>query len=150
MLAVIQRVSSAEVTVNGKVIGCIGSGLLVLLGVVAGDDDKQADILADRITGLRIFNDEAGKMNKPLTAVSGSILVVSQFTLAADVRHGRRPSFDKAALPAEGKRLYEVFCKRCRERGFNVQTGEFGSMMDVSLVNNGPVTIILDSTIFPV
>jgi len=150
MLAVVQRVSSASVTVEGKVTGSIGRGFLVLLGVMKGDDERQAEILADRICGLRIFNDEAGKMNRSLSDVGGSLLVVSQFTLGADVRRGRRPSFANAAPPEEGERLYEHFCECCRGMGYEVQTGVFGAKMSVALVNEGPVTILMDSTIYPV
>ena len=149
MLAVIQRVSSASVAVNDSTVGKIGQGYVVLLGVMLEDDEEQAEILADRICGLRIFNDEQGKMNKTLADIGGTLLVISQFTLGADVRRGRRPSFAKAALPEKAKMLYEFFCNCCRLLGFEVQTGVFGAKMSVSLVNDGPVTITIDSTIFP-
>ncbi|GAB4154248.1 MAG: D-aminoacyl-tRNA deacylase [Planctomycetota bacterium] len=150
MLAVVQRVSSASVTVGDRVLGSIGPGFLVLLGVMQGDDERQAEILSDRICGLRVFNDAQGKMNLSLADVKGELLVVSQFTLGADVRRGRRPSFSNAASPEEGKRLYEHFCNCCAKLGFVVKTGEFGAMMKVALVNDGPVTITFDSRIYPV
>lgn len=150
MLAIIQRVSEARVEIDGNISGSIGRGFLVLLGVMKDDDEGQADILADKVCAMRVFNDEEGKMNLSLEQVNGSLLVVSQFTLGADVRKGRRPSFTNAAPPDKGKRLYEYFCDRCRQKGFEVQTGEFGAMMDVSLTNEGPVTITIDSTIFKV
>ena len=150
MLAVVQRVSRASVTINGDTTAEISTGLLVLLGVQSEDDKKQAEILADKVCGLRIFNDKDGKMNLSLSQVDGELLVVSQFTLGADIRRGRRPSFVSAARPEVGEPLYEHFCTKCREMGFSVSTGIFGASMDVSLNNNGPVTIIVDSTIFPV
>ncbi|MFA4986046.1 MAG: D-aminoacyl-tRNA deacylase [Candidatus Brocadiia bacterium] len=149
MLAVIQRVSHASVAVDGQIVGEIGVGLLALVCAVKGDDEAQAGILADRVCGLRIFNDDAGKMNRSLKDVRGSLLAVSQFTLSADVRHGRRPSFDAATPPAEGERLFDRFCSACLSLGHPVERGVFGAKMDVSLVNDGPVTIIVDSRIFP-
>ncbi len=149
MLSVIQRVSKASVTVDDRIVGEIGFGLLVLLCAVEGDTTEDAEILADRICGLRIFNDDMGKMNRSLADVNGSLLVVSQFTLAADIRHGRRPSFSGSASPEIATRLCDRFCEICRESGFNVATGEFGASMSVSLINEGPVTIWLDSRIFP-
>ncbi len=149
MLAVVQRVSRASVTVDGRLVSSIGSGYMVLLGVMRDDDEKQAQILADRVCGLRIFCDDAGKMNRSLADVGGELLVVSQFTLGADVRHGRRPSFSNAAPAELGETLYLRFCEECRSLGFRVSTGEFGAMMDVELVNSGPVTITVDSRLFP-
>lgn len=145
MRAVVQRVGSARVEVDGKVVGEIGRGLLVLLGVGEEDADKQAHWLADKIAGLRIFEDEAGKMNLSVEEVCGSLLVVSQFTLYGDCRKGRRPSFTKAAPPAEADRLYEVFVARLRELGLPVETGVFQAMMQVHLVNDGPVTLVVDT-----
>ena len=145
MIAVIQRVARASVTVNGKTTGCIEEGLLVLLGVAKGDTENDAEFLAEKISGLRIFPDDEGKMNISLKNVDGSALVVSQFTLCGDWRKGRRPSFIDAAEPVEGKRLYEYFCNALGSLGVLVETGEFGAMMDVSLINEGPVTFVLDS-----
>ena len=146
MRAVVQRVSSARVEVDGKVVGKIGRGLLVLLGVGERDAEKQAHWLADKIAGLRIFEDEAGKMNLSVQDVEGSLLVVSQFTLYGDCRKGRRPSFTGAAPPEEADRLYEVFVARLRERGLPVETGVFQAMMQVHLVNDGPVTLMVETT----
>lgn len=145
MRAVIQRVSEARVEVDGRVTGAIGCGILVLLGVEHGDTEKAADWLAKKIVELRIFEDGDGKMNLPLTDVGGSLLVVSQFTLLGDCGKGRRPSFVKAAPPAEGNRLYEYFVGKCRESGTRVETGVFQAMMQVHLINDGPVTFILES-----
>jgi len=145
MRAVVQRVSSASVTVDGEVVGQIGGGLLVLLGVAQADTDEDANYLAEKIVNLRIFEDEAGRMNRSLLETGGAMLAVSQFTLLGDVRKGRRPSFTDAAPPDDGKRLYERFCDGVREFGVRVQTGRFQAMMDVALVNDGPVTILLDS-----
>ena len=125
--------------------GQIGVGYLVLLGVKAGDGEAQTEKLAEKITGLRVFEDETGKMNRGLSDVGGSLLVVSQFTLYGNVKHGRRPEFLQAAKSAEAIPLYEYFLRRCRERGFQVETGEFGAEMLVSSVNDGPVTLILDT-----
>jgi D-tyrosyl-tRNA(Tyr) deacylase len=146
MRAVVQRVSRAQVAVDGEVVGDIGRGLLVLLGVTHTDDEADADYLAGKIAGLRVFEDENGKMNLDTAAVSGGILVVSQFTLYGDVRRGKRPSFDAAAQPERGRQLYEYFVERIRDVGLPCQTGRFQEMMQVELVNDGPVTILLDST----
>lgn len=145
MRAVVQRVSRAQVTVNGEVTGRIARGLLVLLGVAPTDTESDADYLADKIAGLRIFEDAAGKMNLAATDVKGHLLVVSQFTLYGDVRRGRRPSFDTAAPPQHARRLYEYFVERIRAAGLVCETGRFQEMMQVELVNDGPVTILLDS-----
>jgi D-tyrosyl-tRNA(Tyr) deacylase len=145
MRAVIQRVSRAKVTVAGEITGEIGGGLLVFLGVGRQDTEPSADYLADKITGLRIFADDAGKMNRSVVDVAGSILVVSQFTLYGDVRKGKRPSFDDAAPPEMARRLYEHFVERVRAAGLRCETGRFQEMMKVELVNEGPVTILADS-----
>ncbi len=145
MRAVVQRVSRAKVTVGGEVTGQIGLGLLVLLGVGQGDTEAAADYLADKVAGLRIFEDPGGKMNLAVADVGGAVLVVSQFTLHGDVRRGKRPSFDAAALPEQARRLYEYFVSRIRTAGLPCETGRFQEMMDVELVNQGPVTILLDS-----
>ena len=145
MRAVVQRVSRARVTVDGVVRGEIDRGLLVLLGVAKGDSDTEAVYLAGKTAGLRIFEDGAGKMSLSLKDVGGKVLVVSQFTLYGDCRRGLRPSFDAAAPPAEAERLYERFCELLRHGGLEVQTGVFQAMMEVQLVNDGPVTILLDS-----
>jgi D-tyrosyl-tRNA(Tyr) deacylase len=146
MRAVVQRVSHAQVTVEGKIVGEIGRGLLVLLGVTHADTEADANYLSDKIVGLRIFEDENGKMNLDAAAVEGAILVVSQFTLYGDVRRGKRPSFDAAAPPEIARQLYEYFVERIRAAGIPCQTGRFQEMMQVELVNDGPVTILLDST----
>lgn len=145
MRAVIQRVSRAKVAVDGWTTGEIGQGLLVLLGV--GQEDSEADVnyLAEKIAGLRIFEDEDGKMNRSVADVGGSVLAVSQFTLYGDVRRGKRPSFDAAAVPDQARRLYENFVERIRAAGLHCETGRFQAMMQVELVNEGPVTILLDS-----
>lgn len=145
MRAVVQRVSRAQVTVNGEVTGRIARGLLVLLGVAPTDTESDADYLADKIAGLRIFEDDAGKMNLAAADVKGQILVVSQFTLYGDVRRGKRPSFDDAAPPQHARRLYEYFVEGIRATGLVCETGRFQEMMQVELVNDGPVTILLDS-----
>ena len=145
MRAVVQRVSSARVEIDGEVAGSIGRGLLVLLGVGQGDSEKQAHWLADKIAGLRIFEDDAGKMNLSVEEVGGSALVVSQFTLYGDCRKGRRPSFTGAAPPEEADRLYQVFVARLKERGLPVATGVFQAMMQVHLVNDGPVTVVVET-----
>ena len=145
MRAVVQRVSRAKVTVNGEITGEIGLGLLVLLGVGRDDSEADADYLATKICGLRIFEDDAGKMNLGLADVGGSVLAVSQFTLYADVRRGKRPSFDEAAPPEKARQLYEFFVERIRATGLRCETGRFQAMMQVELVNEGPVTILLDS-----
>ncbi len=146
MRAVIQRVSRAQVTVDGVVTGRIGRGLLVLLGVTHADTTSDAEYLADKIIQLRVFSDEAGKMNRGLAEAGGALLVVSQFTLYGDCRKGRRPSFD-AAAPAElARALYEHFVATARGRGIPVETGVFQAHMDVELINDGPVTLILETT----
>ena len=145
MIAVIQRVARADVTIDRRTGGCIGTGLVILLGIAKGDIESDADFLADKIFGLRIFSDENGKMNVSIKDVRGEALVISQFTLCGDWRKGRRPSFIGAAAPEEGKKLYEYFCTSLASQGVPVETGEFGAMMDVSLINEGPVTFVLDS-----
>jgi D-tyrosyl-tRNA(Tyr) deacylase len=145
MRAVVQRVSESSVKVSGKIIGKIGPGLLVLLGVATGDTAGDADFLSDKIVNLRIFDDQEGKMNRSLIETGGEMLVVSQFTLLGDCRKGRRPSFANAAEPDKAKALYEHFIKRTREKSVSVKTGEFRAMMAVSLTNDGPVTLILES-----
>jgi len=145
MRAVVQRVRRARVTVDDSTSGEIDLGLLVLLGVGAEDSDLDVKYLADKVAGLRIFEDAAGKMSRSVSDVGGAVLVVSQFTLYGDVRRGRRPSFDSAAPPAEANRLYESFCELLHQAGLTVQTGVFQAMMDVELVNHGPVTILIDS-----
>lgn len=145
MRAVVQRVSRCKVSVGGEVAGEISKGLLVLLGVGQGDSEAAADYLADKIAGLRIFEDTEGKMNLDVVQAGGAVLVVSQFTLHGDVRRGKRPSFDRAARPEEARRLYEYFVGRMRAAGLRCETGRFQEMMDVELVNAGPVTILLDS-----
>ena len=145
MRAVVQRVSEASVRVDGQVVGAIGPGLLVLLGVGQGDSEQDAETLADKSVNLRIFEDENGQMNRSLLDTGGALLVVSQFTLYGDARKGRRPSFIDAAPPEEANRLYRHFVERARGFGLAVAEGVFRAMMDVSLVNRGPVTILLDS-----
>jgi D-aminoacyl-tRNA deacylase len=145
MRAVVQRVEKASVTVEGRLVGEIGGGLLVLLGVAKSDRETDADYLIEKIMGLRIFEDEQGKMNRSVGEVSGAILMVSQFTLYGDVRRGKRPSFDEAARPEEARRLYDYAVKKIRDAGLRCETGEFQAMMKVELVNDGPVTILLDS-----
>jgi len=145
MRAVVQRVSRAEVRIERRVVGKIGRGFVVLLGVAGGDNDADAAFLVDKIVGMRIFADAAGKMNLSITQADGAMLVVSQFTLLADTNSGRRPSFTKAAAPDEARRLYEHFLSLAPTRDVKVETGEFGAMMEVDLVNDGPVTIILDT-----
>ena len=145
MRAVVQRVSSAKVVVAENTVGEIGGGLMVLLGVEKEDTELDGRYLAEKIAGLRIFEDEAGKMNLSLQETGGGVLVVSQFTLLGDCRQGRRPGFSAAASPAEADRLYLFFCEFLRQRGLTVATGIFRADMDVHLVNHGPVTFILDS-----
>lgn len=145
MRAVVERVSRARVTVNGWISGEIGMGLLVLLGVGQEDTDTDANYLAEKIAGLRIFEDHDGKMNRSVQEVGGSVLAVSQFTLYGDVRRGKRPSFDAAAPPEHARRLYELFVERICQAGLRCETGRFQEMMQVELVNEGPVTILLDS-----
>lgn len=146
MKAVLQRVSSAKVTSGGRVLGEIGQGLAVLLGVVTGDGVDEADFLAEKAAGLRVFEDENGKMNKSLLEVGGGMLVVSNFTLCADARRGRRPSFTGAAAPEEANALYLRFVAAAKDAGVSsVETGVFGADMRVSIENDGPVTILLDT-----
>lgn len=145
MRAVVQRVSRARVTVNEQITGEIGLGLLVLLGVAHEDNEADAAYLAEKILGLRIFEDIDGKMNRSVVDIGGSVLTVSQFTLYGDVRRGKRPSFDAAAPPDQARRLYELFVERIRAAGLGCETGRFQEMMQVELVNEGPVTILLDS-----
>lgn len=145
MRLVIQRVSSASVKVEDRIIGSIGRGFLVLVGVTHGDDTAAADYLAKKLVNLRVFEDEAGKMNLALNDVGGSLLLVSQFTLYADCRKGNRPSFVAAAEPNAANELYEYFVRKCRESIPRVETGSFGAHMEVGLINDGPVTIVLDS-----
>jgi D-tyrosyl-tRNA(Tyr) deacylase len=145
MRAVIQRVSRCRVSVDGNITGEIGPGLLVLLGVSKADNEAAADYLVDKIIGLRIFEDAEEKMNLSVQDAGGAMLVVSQFTLYGDVRRGKRPSFDAAARPEEANRLYEYFVARIRAAGLRCETGQFQAMMEVELVNSGPVTILLDS-----
>ena len=145
MRAVVQRVSRARVTVKEWTSGEIGLGLLVLLGVGHGDTEADATYLAEKVAGLRVFEDQDGKMNRSVQDVGGSVLAVSQFTLYGDVRRGKRPSFDGAAPPDEARRLYEFFVERVQAMGLRCETGRFQEMMQVELVNEGPVTIMLDS-----
>jgi D-tyrosyl-tRNA(Tyr) deacylase len=145
MRVVIQRVSEASVSVEGQVCGSISRGLLVLLGVEHGDTEADADFLVHKTLGLRVFPDSEHKMNLSVSDVAGSMLVVSQFTLYGDCRKGMRPSYDRAAPPADAKRLYEYFVARASESGIPIQTGVFQAMMQVHLVNDGPVTLICDS-----
>jgi D-aminoacyl-tRNA deacylase len=145
MRAVVQRVSGAQVSVADELVGNIGPGLLVLLGVSKSDGTSDADYLAGKILGLRIFEDENGKMNLSLAETHGAVLAVSQFTLYGDVRKGKRPSFDEAAPPELARKLYEHFVSKIREAGITCETGRFQAIMQVELVNDGPVTILLDS-----
>jgi D-tyrosyl-tRNA(Tyr) deacylase len=145
MRIVLQRVKEASVTVGGDRISAIGPGLLLLVGVAHGDGEPEADWLAEKVAGLRIIADEEGKMNRSVKDMGGAVLAVSQFTLLADTRKGRRPSFVGAAPPEEATRLFDYFCGRLRAAGVEqVETGRFGAMMDVTLVNDGPVTIVLE------
>jgi D-tyrosyl-tRNA(Tyr) deacylase len=145
MRACVQRVTEASVTIDGEIVGRIGPGAVVLLGVDVDDEESDARQLAQKIVDLRIFDDEQGKMNRSLEESGGSVLVVSQFTLLGDCRKGRRPSFTRAAPPEKGEQLYESFVTAVRARGLNTETGRFRAMMQVSLVNDGPVTLLLDS-----
>ena len=145
MRIVLQRVKEASVTVAGDRISSIGPGLLLLVGIAHGDGESEADWLAEKIAGLRIMADEEGKMNRSVRDVGGAVLAVSQFTLLADTRKGKRPSFVGAAPPEEAARLFDYFCERLRAAGAGlVETGRFGAMMEVALVNDGPVTIVLE------
>jgi D-tyrosyl-tRNA(Tyr) deacylase len=145
MRAVVQRVSRGEVRVDGAAVGAVGKGFVVLLGVARGDGEEDARLLADKVAGLRVFEDAAGKMNLALAEVGGGVLVVSQFTLLGDARKGNRPGFSDAAPPEEGNALYQRFCALLRDKGLEVATGTFRATMAVELVNDGPVTILLDS-----
>ena len=146
MKAIIQRVSRASVTVDEAVLGKISQGFLVLLGVEQGDDEKEAEVLADKISGLRVFTDQNDKMNLSLADIGGGVLVISNFTLCADCSHGRRPSFIAAARPETAEPLYEFFCRRLINNGVKtVEKGIFGADMQVSLINDGPVTIDITS-----
>lgn len=147
MKVIIQRCSSAKVTVDEEIIGQIDQGLMLLVGVTHEDEEKDADYLAEKIAGLRIFEDESGKMNHSVLDVQGAILSVSQFTLYADTRKGKRPNFMAAAKPDLAEPLYEYFNEQLRKKGLRVETGKFGAMMDVSLTNDGPVTLILESKV---
>src|SRR5439155_10172237 len=146
MRAVVQRVKCSKVTSNGEVTGEIGVGLLVFLAVAKADTETDAEYIAEKIIGLRVFEDADGKMNRAVTETGGAVLVVSQFTLYGDVRRGKRPSFDAAAAPQRACELYECFVKRVRAAGLKCETGRFQQMMEVELINDGPVTILLDSS----
>lgn len=145
MRAVVQRVTQASVTVSGETIGAIGPGLVVLLGVADGDGPADIEYVASKVAGLRVFRDEAGKMNLSVVDTGGAVLVVSQFTLLGDVRRGRRPAFDGAAPPSSARAIYEAFIGRLRAAGLTVESGQFQAEMLVALVNEGPVTILIDS-----
>ena len=145
MRAVVQRVSRAVVRVNTETVGKIETGLVVLLGIAVGDTREAADYLAEKVASLRVFTDQEGKMNLSVGEVQGAVLAVSQFTLYGDVRRGRRPSYIRAAAPEEAEPLYEYFLKALRGRGFPVESGVFRAMMELELVNDGPVTILVDS-----
>ncbi|MES1174869.1 MAG: D-aminoacyl-tRNA deacylase [Myxococcales bacterium] len=145
MRAVVQRVNQAQVSVDGAVVGRIERGICVFVGVGREDDEAQAATLADKVVGLRIFEDDAEKMNLGVLEVGGSVLAVSQFTLYGDVRKGRRPSFTQALEPARAEALFEQFCAECRARGAHVETGRFRTQMRVSLENDGPVTLLIDT-----
>lgn len=144
MRALLQRVSSASVTVDGRIIGQIKRGFVILLGVTHSDTTAEADWLANKIAGLRLFEDDADKMNLALADVDGSVLVVSQFTLYGDARKGKRPSFTAAARPEQAEPLVDYFCEQLRQVGFTVATGQFGAMMQVTIHNDGPVTMMLE------
>lgn len=144
MKGLIQRVKRASVTIDGELYSNIGAGILVFLGVEKGDSEANADKLAEKLIKLRIFEDENGKMNKSIQDIGGEILVVSQFTLAGDCKKGTRPSFDKAELPQRANELYEYFVLKVKELGVPTQTGSFGAMMNVELINDGPVTFMLE------
>ena len=145
MRAVVQRVKRAEVRVHGQAVAAVGAGLLVLLGIGQNDSPQAAESLAETIVNLRIFDDDNGRMNRSLSETGGALLCVSQFTLYGDCRKGRRPSYDRAAAPQVARELYEAFIASVRHRGITVATGEFQAMMEVELVNDGPVTLLLDS-----
>lgn len=146
MKLVIQRVSDASVKVDGKIVGKIQKGFMVLFGVTHTDTKEDADYLAKKLLNLRVFRDENDKMNLALKDINGELLIISQFTLYADCSHGNRPSFIEAAKPEQANELYEYFCDKCTDGGFNVEKGIFGAEMKVSLLNDGPVTIIMDSS----
>ena len=145
MLALVQRVKKSDVMVNGAVVGTIDAGLNVLLGVAAGDSEADADYLSAKVANLRIFEDAQGKMNLSLLDMGGQMLVVSQFTLLGDCRRGRRPSFINAAQPALAEKLYQRFIDQVRGMGVDVKTGQFGAMMQVTIINDGPVTLLVHS-----
>ncbi len=145
MRAVVQRVNHAQVTVDGDVVGRVARGLCVFVGVGREDDEAHAALLADKVVGLRIFEDAAAKMNLSVLEVGGSVLAVSQFTLYGDVRKGKRPSFSQAREPVRAEALFEQFCRECRTRGAHVETGRFRTQMLVSLENDGPVTLLIDT-----
>ena len=146
MKAILQRVTRADVSIDGKTVGAIDRGFLILLGVEQGDDKKEAEVLAAKIAGLRVFTDENNKMNLALSDVNGGVLVISNFTLCADCSHGRRPSFIAAARPETAEPLYDFFCDKMRDNGIDkVERGVFGADMQVSLINDGPVTIDINS-----
>jgi D-aminoacyl-tRNA deacylase len=145
MRAVVQRVTRASVTVGGELVGEIARGYCVLVGVATDDTEADADALAEKVVGLRVFEDDAGKMNLDLIQVGGALLCVSQFTLLGDVRRGRRPSFTEAMAPEPAVLLFERFCAACKQRGVPVETGRFRAEMLVNLVNDGPVTLLLDT-----
>jgi len=148
MIAVIQRCSQAKVTVDKKTVGQIGFGLVIFLGVIKDDSENDADMLVKKVIRLRIFNDKNYKMNYSLKEINGSALVISQFTICGDIRKGRRPSFLNAARPEKGEKLYKYFIDKIKETNLIVESGEFGSLMNVELINDGPVTFILDSNKF--
>ena len=149
MKAVIQRVNKSSVSVDGEIKGSVGKGFNILLGVMNGDTESQAELLAAKVSKLRVFEDEAGKMNKSILDIDGEILVVSQFTLCADIKKGNRPSFTDSAHPEEAKRLYEYFCSKLLENGIlKVETGVFAAEMKVEIENDGPVTIVMDTDIW--
>lgn len=149
MRAVIQRVTKSSVTVDGEIKGSVGKGYNVLLGVMDGDTEAEAELLAAKIAKLRVFEDEAGKMNKSVTDINGGILVISQFTLCADIKKGNRPSFTDSAAPDEANRLYEYFCSKLLENGVSkVEKGVFAADMKVEIHNDGPVTIVMDTDIW--
>lgn len=144
MRLVIQRVHESKVEVEGKIVGQIGPGFMVLIGVTEGDNEETADFLAEKLCNLRVFTDEEDKMNLSIKDIDGELLIISQFTLYADCRKGNRPSFIAAAEPKRAEELYEYFARKCKEKVKNVEKGIFGAHMDVSLINNGPVTIMLE------
>ena len=145
MRLVVQRVLESSVSVDGKVVGAIGQGFMVLVGVEVGDTDEDLRYCVEKTVGLRIFEDDAGKMNRSILDIGGAVLAISQFTLHGDARHGRRPSFITAARPELAVPMYEAYCQGLRDKGVKVETGVFGADMKVSLINDGPVTLLLDS-----